>query len=514
MIMIRQRPAWYQKYLDDIVYSNTEICMNKVCTSGVGVQSRILIEGLLKTGKYKFLCLGGALKHQNYDVVQVNPDFVIKPVDGFGTKDQIRQLLTTERPDAMVLITDPRQFVWLWEMEDEIHQVCPIAYWHVWDNDPYPKFNEIWYESTDLINCISWKTYELVKPHFPERTNYIPHAFPKDVYKPFPKEMIKKIREQHFGNRSTWQIGLWVNRNATRKMPNDVLECFKEHLDNLEREKGHRNSLLIMHTDPTDVEGPNLMAVSEMLELTNNVWFSTQKLDFPDMNVLHNITDYTINISKAEGYGLTTHVNLQIGKPIIALKTGGMIRQVVDWRDGSENGIAIEPAVRMLVGSQAVPYIYDDHADKKAVTAAFMKLYNMTEEEKDALAKKTIAYVDFEMNYDNVIKKWDETLEKCIIDFKDGKWNKWSMEELTLKEKEQALPPKIDNKQPVSNNALPAQIQMNVTKEKLNLSDVKNGNNTAQKVTLPNVNSNTEVAKKKMDLNDLISVRSNKPKVK
>jgi glycosyltransferase involved in cell wall biosynthesis len=293
----------------------------------------------------------------------------------------LRQLLVTERPDAIVLITDPRQFTWLWEVEDEIHQICPIAYWHVWDNDPYPKFNEVWYESTDLINCLSHKTFELVNPHFPDKTHYIPHAFPRDMYKPLPKDLVKQIRTQHFGPRADWQIGLWINRNATRKMPSDVLTCFKEHLDNLEKEKGHRNALLIMHTDPNDVEGPNLLAVTEMLGLQPHVWFSTQKLDFNDMNVLHNITDYVINISKAEGFGLATMVGLMTGKPIIAHKTGGMTRQVIDWRDGTSHGVAVDPAVRMMVGSQLVPYIHDDHVDKSQVTKAFMTLYNMTDTE-------------------------------------------------------------------------------------------------------------------------------------
>jgi len=55
-----------------------------LCTSGVGVQARFLIQGLINTGKYSFRCLGGAVKHPNYETVMVNPDFVIKPVDGFG----------------------------------------------------------------------------------------------------------------------------------------------------------------------------------------------------------------------------------------------------------------------------------------------------------------------------------------------------------------------------------------------------------------------------------------------
>lgn len=392
--------------------------------------SRFLIQGLLNTGKYTFRCLGGAVKHPNYDPIMVNPDFVIKPIDGFGNHDIIRSLLINERPDAVLLFTDPRQFMWLWEIEDEIHQICPITYWHVWDNDPYPAFNDVWYKSTDLINCLSHKTYELVKPHFPERTHYIPHAFPKQVYFPLPEATKTDLRKKNFGDRADWFVGIWVNRNATRKMPNDALNGFKVFLERLEKEEGHRKAMIIMHTDPQDSEGPNLLAVSEMLGISQNVMFSTQKVDFNDMNALYNIADYSINVSKAEGFGLGTLSTMMVGKPIIALKTGGMTRQVVDHRDGSENGIAIEPAARTMVGSQMVPYIYDDHVNYLDIAEAYYKLYKMSPEERNALGEKARAYTDFEFDYGNMIKAWDETLDKCITDWKTNKPKAWTCEQL------------------------------------------------------------------------------------
>jgi len=401
-----------------------------LCTSGVGVQSRFLIEGLINTGKYSFRCLGGAVKHPNYNTVMVNPDFVIKPVDGFGSHDIIRNILISERPDAVLLFTDPRQFMWLWEIEDEIHQFCPITYWHVWDNDPYPMFNDVWYRSTDLINCLSYKTYDLVKEHHPERTNYIPHAFPNKVYFPLPEQTRTELRKKNFGDRADWFVGLWVNRNATRKMPNDVLNGFKTFLDRLEKEEGHRKAMLIMHTDPTDMEGPNLLVVSEMLGVNQNVMFSTQKVDFNDMNALYNIVDFTVNVSKAEGFGLATLSSMMVGKPIIALKTGGMTRQVVDYRDGTENGIAIEPAARTMVGSQMVPYIYDDHVNYLDVAEAYWKLYKMSPEERKAVGEKAAAYCEHEFKYENMIKAWDESLDKCITEWKNNKPKQWTCEQL------------------------------------------------------------------------------------
>lgn len=398
--------------------------------SGVGVQARFLIEGLIKTGKYSFRCLGGAIKHANYDTIAVNPDFVIKPVDGFGNKDMLRSILYAERPDGILLFTDPRQFIWVWEMADEIRQICPITYWHVWDNDPYPKFNFPWYESTDLINCLSHKTYELVKPNFPDKTHYIPHAFPKNVYFPIPQEQVNQLRKQHFGDRADWFKVLWVNRNATRKMPADLMDAWKMFLDKLEKEQGHRKAILIMHTEPTDPEGPNLLAVSEQLGLQNNVWFSTQRLQFNEMNILHNITDSCVNISKNEGFGLSTMISMMCGKPIIALKTGGMTRQVVDHRDGTEHGVGLDPIKRSLVGSQLVPFIYEDYCGTEDLAAAFRKIHDLTAEEKKVLAEKNIAYVDYEFNFDNIVKQWDETLEKTINNFKTNTKKKWKLKKI------------------------------------------------------------------------------------
>lgn len=389
--------------------------------SGVGVQSRFLIDGLISTGKYTFRCLGGAMKHPDYNVVHVNPDFVIKPVNGFGDKAMVRHLLIQEKPDAVVIFTDPRQFYWLWEMEDEIHQVCPIAYWHVWDNDPYPDFNNVWYESTDLINCISQKTYDLVKPNFPERTNYIPHAFPESVYHPIDDKAKNELLKTNFAEREDWYKVLWVNRNAHRKNPSDVLLSWKIFLAELQERHGHQKALLIMHTNPQDREGPNLAAVVDHLGLQENVWFSTDTLGFPDMNALYNVADTLVNISKAEGYGLSTHIAMQVGKPVIALKTGGETSKVVDSKDPSKvHGVALDPVKRSLIGSQWVPYIFEDYSSTEEVAKAYMAIYEMSPEQKAEMKEMTTSYIRREFGYDDMVNKWDETLEKVIADYKAG----------------------------------------------------------------------------------------------
>ena len=55
--------------------------------SGVGTQTKYVIDALIRTGRYKFICLGGAVKHHDYKPQKVEgfgDDCIIQPVSGFG----------------------------------------------------------------------------------------------------------------------------------------------------------------------------------------------------------------------------------------------------------------------------------------------------------------------------------------------------------------------------------------------------------------------------------------------
>mgnify|MGYP000559994198 CR=1 FL=1 len=85
-------------------------------TSGVGTQTRHLINGLLKKNEWTFRQFGAAMKHSDYKTVHVNDDFIIKPIDGFGNPELLRVALATEKPDILMIFTDPRFFIWLWSV--------------------------------------------------------------------------------------------------------------------------------------------------------------------------------------------------------------------------------------------------------------------------------------------------------------------------------------------------------------------------------------------------------------
>jgi len=419
--------------MQDGKYKVLVLSDHALSTSGVGTQTRHLINGLLKKGCWSFRQLGAAMKHENYEVVVVNPDFIIKPVDGFGSKEMIRVILATEQPDICFIFTDPRFFVWLFQIEDEVHQVCPIVWWHVWDNAPYPYFNDVYYESTDRINCHSYHTYsQLVEKH-PEKTHFISHTVPKEIFFPLSDSEKKRYKMTTMGpERVDHFTGFWINRNARRKRPGDLLWAWKLFIERLEKEEGHRNASLILHTDPLDPEGPNLFSVAENLLIKDTIVFSTQRCDFQQINVMHNIADFTINVSYAEGFGLSTLEAMQTGTPIIAPLTGGQTRQVIDYRDGTENGFALPIEMQTLAGSQHVPYIYEDFTSVETIADKIWKMYSLGSEGRKKLGVKCLDYVDHQFDYEEMVEKWHQSMIEVIHEWRENRCGRKSYEILEV----------------------------------------------------------------------------------
>jgi glycosyltransferase involved in cell wall biosynthesis len=406
---------------------------HQLSTSGVGTQARWLVSGLIETGKYSFRCFGGAIKHDNYDTVVVNPDFIIKPTNGFGDRNLLRKTLAQVKPDALMLFTDPRFFTWVWEMEDEIHQICPITYWHLWDNAPWPEFNRPFYESTDLINCINYPTYEMVKERFPEKTNYIPHAVPTDLYGVMTKSEIEKFKTALLGrDRLDHFTPLFVGRNARRKMPSDVIKSWRMFLDKLQEKHGHQKATLVLHTDPLDQEGTNLFMLVDLYGVKDSVVFSKERIGFNEMKTLYNVCDTVINRSSAEGFGLPILESIMCGKPPIVIKTGGLTRQVEDPDTGEQFGIGLKPDVQTLMGNHMVPYIFEDFVSHETFADALMKMYEMGPEGREALGKKAMERASKEYDLKKVISDWDDTLTSTIDRWQNDRksFDRWSMTEL------------------------------------------------------------------------------------
>jgi glycosyltransferase involved in cell wall biosynthesis len=396
--------------------------------SGVGTQTKYILTHLLDTGNYSVVSFGGAVKHENYTPQKTKDygdDWIIFPVDGYGDQNRVRAALRDFKPDMIWFMTDPRFFTWLWDIEDEIRSKVPMIYYHVWDNKPYPKFNKPFYQSTDVICTISKVTDDIVRNVSPEtECHYIPHIVNPEVFKKLPKEEVDRFKK-NAGLDDKFLV-FWNSRNARRKMSGSLVWWFKDFLD----EVGHDKARLLMHTDPKDQHGQDLEQIIVELGLTNGeVMFSTKKNPPQELNFFYNAADVTCGISDAEGFGLSTFESLATGTPILVNMTGGLQEQVTDGKKWF--GIGIEPSSKAIIGSQAVPFIYEDRISREDFISSLKKLYEMGPEKREKLGELGMKHIEKNYNFQKTLERWD-TLLKDVHE-RHGSWEnrknykKWEM---------------------------------------------------------------------------------------
>jgi hypothetical protein len=139
--------------------------------SGIATQSKEFVMGTMK--HYDWVQIAGAVKHPEEgkivdmskacnEELRIDDAYLkIYPVTGYGNPDILRQIMKMEKPDAILHYTDPRFWIWLYQMEHEIRQKIPIMYYNIWDDLPDPKYNTNYYRSCDLLMAISKQTYGL-----------------------------------------------------------------------------------------------------------------------------------------------------------------------------------------------------------------------------------------------------------------------------------------------------------------------------------------------------------------
>ena len=391
--------------------------------SGVGTQTRYICEALLKSGKFQVRSFGGAIKHPKYDPIkteQYGDDWIMYPVDGYGNPEMVRSIIRQEKPDILWFMTDPRFWGWLWEMENEIRPLMPMVYYHVWDNYPYPTFNKQYYESNDFIATISKVTDDIVKTVAPEiKSQYVPHAVNSDIFKRVDdQETLEEFKKSVFGDFYDPDkfVFFWNNRNARRKQSGSLIFWFKEFLDKV----GHDKASLVMHTEVKDPNGQDLEAIINHLGLTNGeVLFSQQKVDLKRLSLMYNMSDCTINISDAEGFGLATLESLSCETPIIINMTGGLQEQITDGEN--EFGIPVYPSSKAIIGSQPIPWIYEDRVSGEDVINAMEKIFKMPKKQREKIGKLGRDHVMKNYNFENFNNSWVDLM--LNIHEEEGSWD-------------------------------------------------------------------------------------------
>jgi glycosyltransferase involved in cell wall biosynthesis len=442
------------------------LCDDIRMTSGISTMAREIVIGTAH--RYNWINVGGAITHPdkgkrfdlNEDTNQnagiTDASVFLYPTDGYGTPELIRQLIDLEKPDVLMMFTDPRYWIWLFQIEHEIRKQMPIVYLNIWDDLPYPMYNKSYYESCDTLFAISKQTENLNKAVLgPELAaerviKYVPHGINEKYFFPIDKShpeylALQDFKKQLYGEK-TYDFNLLYNaRNIRRKSVPDLMLAWKIFIDKLTEEQA-KKCVLTLHTQPVDDNGTDLPAVQQMLFGNNpkyNIVFSTGKYPSNVMNLLYNSSDGVILISSNEGWGLSLTEGMITGKPIIATVTGGMQDQM---RFEDENGKWIKfteefgsnhrgkyrkhgkwaypvfPSNLSLVGSVPTPYIFDDRAEPFDIATSITelyatKMYGPEEYEEQCKAAHEWVMSDESMMTakhmsDNIIEGIDETLNK------------------------------------------------------------------------------------------------------
>jgi len=388
--------------------------------SGVGVVSRELVIGTAHI--FDWVQLGAAIKHPDggkcIDVSDsIRKDFGIAdasvkiyPSDGYGNMDVIRQLINIEQPDAILHFTDPRFWGWLYAAEHEIRQMLPLFYLNIWDNWPAPMWNKPFYMSCDLLMGISKQTVAINtvvlkgEDYKDWQLKYLPHGINPRTYFPMVHgdalylEMEEYRKKLGIGDNDF--VVFYNARNIRRKHTSDVMLAFKEFIDRLPKEKAAK-CVLLMHTQPVDENGTDLIATQQALASNCRVIYSAKQTSPKELNFMYNIASVTINLASNEGFGLGTAESVMAGTPIIVNVTGGLQDQcgfkdasgrylTVDdyseewgsnhdgkYKDHGEWAFPVFPKVKTMQGSVPTPYIWDDIACYVEAADAIQKVYEM-----------------------------------------------------------------------------------------------------------------------------------------
>ena len=404
------------------------ICDDIRVHSGVATVAKEIV--LHTSHHFNWVQMAGAIKHPDLgkqldlsqsinEAAKINDSSVILyPTNGYGNENMLRQIISIENPDAIMLITDPRYFTYIFNMENEIRKKIPITYLNIWDDYPAPMYNKPYYEACDLLMGISKQTVNINKIVLEEKAKnkvfrYIPHGLNENIYKPIPDNDIElnKFKKNFFNNQIPEFVAFFNSRNIRRKQIPDTMLAFRAFLDTLPKDKADKCKL-ILHTEAVTDHGTDLYKVKEYFfdeSYPNAIKFSHQKLSQQELNYLYNIADIQILITSNEGWGLTITEAILAGTPIISNVTGGMQDQMRfidengDWftpspeipsnhrgtyKEHGEWAFPVYPTSRSIQGSPPTPYIYDDRCRWEDVTERLVEVYNLSKEERKARGLK------------------------------------------------------------------------------------------------------------------------------
>lgn len=430
--------------------------------SGIATMAREFVIGTAH--HFNWLNVGAAIQHPEIGKVldlsaDINKttgledaDVKVLPNNGYGDAQLVRKLLKQRKFDAIFIFTDPRYWTWLFQIEREIRSNIPIFWLNIWDEYPAPMYNKPYYNSVDVLLAISKQTKNINELVLEEEAKnkllkYVPHGINETDFFPITKDhplrpTLEDFKRQTFSRDDIEFVVFFNSRNIHRKHPADTILAYRLFCDKIGPEAA-KKCALVMHTQAIDGNGTDLRAVKEALTDPSyvNIFFSQNRVNAAQMNLLYNMSDVTFLLSSNEGWGLSLTESMMSGTMIIANVTGGMQDQMRFEKDGKwidfssdfpsnhrgtvkECGswaVPVFPSNIALAGSPSTPYIFDDRVQPEDAADAILKVYNMKAEEREVNGLKGREWVTSEESQmsatsmcKNIIEVLDEGFEKFI----------------------------------------------------------------------------------------------------
>lgn len=235
--------------------------------------------------------------------------------------------------------------------------------------------------------------------------HYCPHGInPAQYYTVTDEGGLKRVAglKKHLLKQDYKFVMLYNNRNIRRKQTSTILMAWRAFCDNLTPQEA-KDCVFLLHTNPVEEAGTDLVAVKEAFCPNHNVLFSTGKFNNEEMNLMYNLADVTINLSDNEGFGLGTAESLMAGTPIIVSVTGGLQDQCgftddegkpVEFTNGwgsNHDGryknhgkwvTPVYPGSSAMQGSIPTPYILADYVRWQDAAECIMYWYEIGREKR------------------------------------------------------------------------------------------------------------------------------------
>ncbi len=377
------------------------------------------------------------------------------PYDIYGQDSSVKQkdllnYIDQFKPDALFHFTDPHSWYWMYQIQNLIRSKIPIIYYNIWDNLPYPKYNERYYSCSDLIMNISKQTHNLVNnvcvnyKREPWQTKYVPHGINLETFRPLGKNNANYKNVSEIIKRNNYDfIFLFVNKNIIRKQATLIMEAFKYFVNNYLTPQQKKRTCLIMKTQV--VYGPGMPLNVYLQDIIHDssvdIKFISEGLNQEDLVALYNCSDCVVSFSTAEGFGLSSAQAMACGKIFIAPVIGGLQDQM-GFEDQNGNlymnntelpsncygklkkhkpwVIPIWFSGLGATGSNITPYIYEMYCKLEDLIEAMKQAYQIPKEQREKIGleardwmqsqkvKMTSSWMAQSMveNIDQMFKRW------------------------------------------------------------------------------------------------------------